>query len=70
MRKACGWRTIARPIATRWRWPPESVRGFFLSASERPSIRAASLTRPSISLFERPRIFSAKPMLSCAFMCG
>ena len=27
MRKACGWRTIARPIATRWRWPPESARG-------------------------------------------
>ena len=23
-RKACGSRTIARPIATRWRWPPES----------------------------------------------
>ena len=26
-RKSCGSRTIARPIATRWRWPPESSRG-------------------------------------------
>ncbi len=26
-RNTCGWRTIARPIATRWRWPPESWRG-------------------------------------------
>ena len=24
IRKTCGWRTIARPIATRCRWPPES----------------------------------------------
>ena len=24
---AAGWRTIARPIATRWRCPPESWRG-------------------------------------------
>ena len=22
IRNTCGWRTIARPIATRWRWPP------------------------------------------------
>ena len=26
-RKTCGWRTMARPMATRWRWPPESWRG-------------------------------------------
>ena len=26
MRNAFGSRTIARPIATRWRWPPESAR--------------------------------------------
>jgi hypothetical protein len=23
-----GWRTIARPIATRCRWPPDNARGF------------------------------------------
>jgi multiple sugar transport system ATP-binding protein len=28
IRNACGWRTIARPIATRCRCPPESARGF------------------------------------------
>ncbi len=27
MRKAWGSRTIARPIATRWRWPPERLPG-------------------------------------------
>src|SRR5215208_7386882 len=26
-RKTLGSRTIARPMATRWRWPPESWRG-------------------------------------------
>ena len=26
-RKTFGSRTIALPIATRWRWPPESSRG-------------------------------------------
>ncbi len=30
MRKACGSRTIARPIATRWRWPPDSAAGLRL----------------------------------------
>ncbi|CSI78766.1 Protein of uncharacterised function (DUF1602) [Vibrio cholerae] len=27
-KKSCGSRTIARPIATRWRCPPESLAGF------------------------------------------
>ena len=26
-RNACGSRTMARPMATRWRWPPDSARG-------------------------------------------
>ena len=64
MRNACGSRTIARPIATRWRCPPESVRGFFFSTSESPSTRAAPRTRASISVRATPRIFSAKAMLS------
>ena len=33
-RKTCGSRTIARPIATRWRWPPESWRGRRRSAAD------------------------------------
>ena len=36
MRKTCGSRTIARPIATRWRWPPESARGLRSSSSVEP----------------------------------
>ena len=27
MQKTAGARTIARPIATRWRWPPDNARG-------------------------------------------
>ena len=26
-RYTAGWRTMARPMATRWRWPPDSSRG-------------------------------------------
>ena len=70
MRNACGLRTMARPIATRCRCPPESVRGFLCSESERPRMRAASRTRMSISFFGRPRILSAKPMFLAASMCG
>jgi hypothetical protein len=64
IRNACGSRTIARPIATRWRCPPESVRGFFFSTSESPSFFAAPVTRRSTSAFSTPRIFSANAMLS------
>ena len=30
IRNACGSRTMARPIATRWRWPPDSAAGLRL----------------------------------------
>ena len=70
IRNACGFRTIARPIATRWRWPPDRVRGFFCSESVSPRMRAASRTRRSISSFGSPRIFRAKPMFLYAVMCG
>ena len=70
IRNACGFLTMARPIATRWRCPPESVRGFLCSESERPRMRPASRTRTSISSLGRPRILSAKPMFFAAFMCG
>ena len=46
-----GSRTIARPIATRWRWPPESARGLRFSKSSSPSSVAACCTRSSISAF-------------------
>ena len=42
IRNAAGSRTIARPIATRWRWPPESWRGLRSSSSlEAERLRAA-----------------------------
>ena len=41
MRKTCGWRTIARPIATRCRCPPESCFGFRSRYGVRSSIFAA-----------------------------
>jgi hypothetical protein len=70
MRNARGSRTIARPIATRCRCPPESVRGFFGSTSARPSVCAALLTRsPRRSRFI-PRSLSPKAMFSYALMCG
>ena len=43
IRKASGSRTIARPIATRWRCPPESAAGRRSSSSSSRSIRATSL---------------------------
>ena len=59
-----GSRTIARPIATRWRWPPDSVRGFLVSTSSSPSTFAALRTRRSISGLSIPRILSANAMLA------
>ncbi len=44
-RNTCGWRTIARPIATRWRWPPESWRGLRCSSPLSSSVAAAFSTR-------------------------
>src|ERR1041385_7113928 len=35
-RKTCGSRTMARPMATRWRWPPGSCRGERPSRAPRP----------------------------------
>ena len=43
MRKTFGLRTIARPMATRWRWPPESTLGLRSSSSSRPITPAISL---------------------------
>ena len=51
MRKACGSRTIARPIATRWRWPPESAAGRRSSSVSSPSISATSATLRLASCF-------------------
>ena len=70
IRNACGCRTIARPIATRWRWPPESCPGFRFSSAVRPRILAASSTRRLISSGGIFRIFSAKAMFRKTDMWG
>ncbi len=70
MRKACGWRTIARPSATRWRWPPDSARGRRASRSPMPSRRATAPARVAREAAGAPCIFSANPMLSATLMCG
>ena len=53
IRNTCGSRTIARPIATRWRCPPESARGLRLSRPSRPSRVAVFSTRVRISALGR-----------------
>ena len=54
IRNTCGSRTIARPIATRWRCPPESARGLRPSRPSRPSSVAVRSTRVRISALRKP----------------
>ena len=58
IRNAFGSRTIARPIATRWRWPPESAAGLRSSSSSSPRSWAARATRSVTSRFAVLRTFS------------
>jgi hypothetical protein len=58
IRKTLGSRTIARPIATRWRCPPDSDFGLRSRSSSRPMIAAILRTRSRISSFESFWIFS------------
>ena len=41
--KHLGWRTMARPTATRWRWPPDNWPG--LALQQMAKFRAVSATR-------------------------
>src|SRR5215203_4442101 len=54
IRNTWGSRTIARPMATRWRWPPESCLGLRSSSAPSSSISATLLTRRSISALSIP----------------
>ena len=68
--KASGWRTIARPSATRWRSPLDRPdTGLSIRCSMR-STRAASATLASISRRGTPCESSGKAMLRRTFMCG
>ena len=65
-----GSRTTARPMATLWRWPPESWPGLRSRYSVRPNSWAVSATLArtwSLGILRRRR---AKPMFSATVMCG
>ncbi len=58
IRKALGSRTIARPIATRWRWPPDSALGLRSRYGSSSSSCAASRTLAARSEAPIPRSLS------------
>ena len=70
MRKTFGSRTIARPIATLWRCPPESCFGLRSRYGVRSRSLAAHATRSSTTLFAVRRSRSPKAMLSATERCG
>ena len=61
-RNTCGLRTSARPMATRWRWPPESWLGLRSSRWPICSMSATCLIAFSRSGFGTPRISMPKAM--------
>ena len=69
-RKTCGLRTSARPMATRWRWPPESWLGLRSSRWPICSVSATSATALSRSGFGTPRISMPKAMFCATVMFG
>ncbi len=54
-RNTLGCRTMARPMATRWRWPPDSCPGLRFSSSSMWRIFAAARARSAISAPGRRR---------------
>ena len=70
MQNTCGLRTIARPMATRWRWPPESALGLRWRNSVSWRISAALATRSLRSAVGTLAILSENAMFSSTDMCG
>ena len=70
IKNTAGDRTIARPIATRCRCPPDSAFGLRSRYRSRSSSFAASRTFVSRSALFTPANFSANPMLSATDICG
>ena len=70
IRKTCGLRTIARPIATRWRWPPESSFGLRSRYGVRSSSFAAQATRSLITSLGSLRSRRPNAMFSPTLRCG
>ena len=69
-KKTLGFRTMARPIATRWRCPPDNSLG---NRSSNSLMRSTSAMRPTWfcrSCFDTPAMRSENPMFSATVMCG
>ncbi|MNL59367.1 hypothetical protein D3C87_1830920 [compost metagenome] len=69
-KNSCGWRARARPMATRWRCPPDSWLGRRSSRWVICSMAATSSMRFLRSGLGILRISSAKPMLSATLSVG
>ena len=63
-RKSLGVRTMARPMATRWRWPPESSAGRRARRGSSESICEAVATRWVTTSGLAPDCFRPRAMLS------
>ena len=61
---------MARPMATRWRWPPERALGLRSKYWVMSRVAAASFTRRSISFLSILRNFSGKAIFSYLFVAG
>ena len=61
---------MARPMATRWRWPPDSAFGLRSNNSVMSRMRAAWSTRLRISSLGNLRSFSPNDMFSNTDICG
>src|SRR5204863_120717 len=62
IKNAFGSRTMARPMATRWRWPPDRFAGLRSRCCSSSRIDAASLTLRSISFLLTLASLSANPV--------
>jgi hypothetical protein len=70
IRKTWGWRMIARPIATRWRWPPESCPGLRFEARGELELLRDLRTRSSRSGLGTAGHRKGKPMLASTVSYG
>ena len=70
--RRCGSRTIARPIATRWRCPPESWRRLALEAAPSSPSMLRDLAHAALALRASApsRILSGKPMFAATVRYG
>ena len=69
-RNRLGSRTMARPMATRWRCPPESSAGRRSSSGSRRKRPEALATRAAISPAATPSCDSARLMFFDTVRCG